>query len=192
MASAPTLALAAPLSILTGDAKTTGKPKRLRIQVTQNDTLIALGDDALLLQAGTDLEVASDDRFIRQINLRAGRLMGVFKPDPAERTLINGPATAGIRGTGLYTHALHGERYLCCCYGSVDLEYAGKTDRVTSTYHSARVFEGGNIKRSSYGRPALHHDDELLLAERAVGRKPHWTLPDGEMKHLRPGPLPQL
>ena len=82
--------------------------------------------------------------------------------------------------------------YFCVCYGAVDYQYQGLTDRVETNYHQARIFSEGTISRSNYGAPAMHYDDELAMLERSVGREPHWTLPDGKMKFKRPGPLPVI
>lgn len=192
LAALPVLALASPFQVLTGQAESQRRGKRLAIQVKHNDTLIRVGGDALLAQAGADIELEHDDQSILRMVLKTGRVLSVFEPNGAERTLENNGVIAGIRGTAIYTHQVHGETYLCCCYGAVDLDYAGQSESIDTPYHQARVFEQGGIKPASYRAPAFHFDDELVLLEHQVGREPHWTLPAGELNFFRPGPLPRL
>ena len=190
-AMTPLITLAEGIQVLTGKASSLGA-KKLRISVTENDTLIKVGHDAMLAQAGAELELTEGGGGIKELVLEAGRVLSVFRPDGQERTIKNHGVTAGVRCTAVYTHRMHGQTYFCVCYGAVDYQYQGLTDRVETNYHQARIFSEGTISRSNYGAPAMHYDDELAMLERSVGREPHWTLPDGKMKFKRPGPLPVI
>lgn len=190
IAALPAIAVAGNAELLTGNAAVIRQKKRLKISVTKNDTLIRIGQDAQLAQAGAELELDVSDSGIVRAVVKTGRVLSVFRPDNQERIIENNGVTAGVRGTAVYTHQMHGQTYFCVCYGAVDYDYQGLTDRVETDYHQARIFGGGNITRSNYGAPAMHYDDELVMLERAVDREPHWTLPNGKMKFKRPGPLP--
>ena len=85
--------------------------KKLRISVTENDTLIKVGHDAMLAQAGAELELTEGGGGIKELVLEAGRVLSVFRPDGQERTIKNHGVTAGVRGTAVYSHQMHGQTY---------------------------------------------------------------------------------
>ena len=65
--------------------------------MTENDTLIKVGHDAMLAQAGAELELTEGGGGIKELVLEAGRVLSVFRPDGQERTIKNHGVTAGVR-----------------------------------------------------------------------------------------------
>ncbi|MGB0966487.1 MAG: hypothetical protein ACPGU3_10055 [Litorivicinus sp.] len=189
----PRTSIAQGLELLTGQATTTGK-RALSISVTANDTLLTLGHDSMLAQAGAELEVTPGGGGIEQLVIKAGRVLSVFKPESGLREVVLPNAVAAVRGTAVYAHHDHGEEYLCCCYGEVELSVTDAPGSLIlqQQYHRAHVFKAGLAPiPAPYQAPAFHFDDELMLLEATQNRQPHWKLPDGQMLFKRPGPLPK-
>ena len=109
-----------------------------------------------------------------------GALLGVFgKGGP--RQLLTATATAGIRGTGVYVEASPERTYFCTCYGTVEIEDQHRTEKrlVVSGYHSPNIIhaEMTDGKMMHKAEVINHTDEELVMLEKLVGRKPPFVKP---------------
>lgn len=109
-----------------------------------------------------------------------GALLGVFgKGGP--RQLLTATATAGIRGTGIYMEASPERTYFCTCYGTVEIEDQHRTEKrlVVSGYHAPNIIyaEMNDGKMMHKAEFVNHTDDELVMLEKLVGRKPPFVKP---------------
>ena len=95
IAALPAIAMAGNAELLTGNAAVIRQKKRLKISVTKNDTLIRIGQDAQLAQAGAELELDVSDSIVRAV-VKTGRVLSVFRPDSQERIIENNGVTAGF------------------------------------------------------------------------------------------------
>ena len=88
-----------------------------------------------------------------------------------------------------------GHNYICCCYGHIAFQDApnGDHQELKNRYHNATAIDQtGRFRTPPFSQPFGHYDDELVLLESAIGRTPHWQLPEGKMQFLSPDPLPKL
>ncbi|MBF0346973.1 MAG: hypothetical protein HQL81_04835 [Magnetococcales bacterium] len=109
-------------------------------------------------------------------SLKRGRILSVFSP--GLRTLQTPNATIGIRGTGTYLEYQPGRTYLCTCYGTTtiqSLQDPTARETITAQHHDAPRFihDVGSGKEFLEKAPMLNHtDDELVMLEGLVGRRP--------------------
>jgi hypothetical protein len=144
--------------------------------------VLTMGKDAFLIRAGSEVEILGKPKAILLTGLRmlTGALLGVFgKGGP--RQLLTATATAGIRGTGIYIEASPARTYFCTCYGTVEIEDQHRTEKrlVVSGYHSpniiyAEMTDGRMMQKAEF---INHTDDELVMLEKLVGRKPPFVRP---------------
>jgi len=146
-----------------------------------------VGNDALLLRAGTELQLGAALGARSFLRLVSGAMLAVFGARREALAVQMPTATIGIRGTGIYAVADPDQGYVCTCYGKVRLSTVGKApvgqDIVTQRHGAARYV----LARPQRGRLILpaplagHTDAELGLLESLVGRQPPFP---------RPGPHP--
>ena len=144
--------------------------------------VLVMGKDAFLLRANSNVEILGKPRAVLLTGLRmlTGALLGVFgKGGP--RQLLTATATAGIRGTGVYVEASPERTYFCTCYGTVEIEDQHRTEKrlVVSGYHSpniihAEMTDGKMMQKAEF---INHTDEELVMLEKLVGRKPPFVKP---------------
>jgi hypothetical protein len=95
-------------------------------------------------------------------------------------------ATVGIRGTGVYLEADPEQTYFCTCYGVADVtanEDPESKDTVVAKHHDKPLYILAGAQRGRNIRPAPfinHTDQELMLVETLVGRKPPFVFPKDE------------
>ena len=173
--------------------------KAARLAANQDQTLIIVGEDAILTDAAFRADIEIDDEgLIGTLQLVSGQALAAFKPRNRRASELLLPnATASIRGTGFYANvditAPH--NYLCCCYGHITFQDSTKGERqeLRNSYHNAvMIDEAGDFVKPIYDYPYGHYDDELVLLEAIVNRVPDWTLPDNKMHFLAPYELPQF
>lgn len=180
--SLPGLALARTGSLhhFSGRVLVDGKPARRGTLVAPSSkvetgvdsiTTFVIGNNAFTLRSGTQVQFTRHQTGLSGFRLLTGALIGVFGPGP--KKLITNTATIGIRGTGVYFETREQSSYICLCYGGIDLNansVPGTPQTVTATHHEGRVVTAeGNISPE----PMVNHtDDELVLLEGLVGRKP--------------------
>lgn len=172
---------------LDGDVRVNGEradeDSRIRagdVVVTGADSevVFAVGGDAFILRADSELEIGGSDFFIDSLRMLTGRLLSVFaKRETGQRLSMTAPtATIGIRGTAVYMESDPDLTYLCTCYGQADLRASDDPDDrqlITTTNHDAPRYisrlpsRGSRIRRA----PILRHTNtELRLLENIVGR----------------------
>ncbi len=174
---------------LSGKVSINGQPAKVRMPVNAGDTvqtgadgmvIFVVGADAYLLRENSTLKVEGEPSLLQRLTLKTGKLLSVFAPKRAERRFQTTTATVGIRGTGLYIEADPDKTYVCTCYGTTQLAVADKPDiaeTITTRHHEAPQY----IYPASSGRQKLiikankvinHTDDELIMLEWLVGRRP--------------------
>lgn len=173
--------------------------KALRLASSAKQTVFVIGQDAFLTDDAFEAEVTLDEAGALQgLRLLAGQTLAAIQPKQGRVSqLILPNATGSIRGTGFYANVSmpDAQDYVCCCYGHIAFDKAadGTDQALKNTYHNATSINGdGQFVTPQYGFPYGHYDDELVLLEQAVGRRPHWQLPDGKMHFLAPYDLPAL
>lgn len=171
---------------LKGDAVINGKRAAPGMRVAVGDRIVTesgaeltavVGADAMLIRGGSTVELvparAGSTYLLRVVT---GAVLAVFAPG-RPRQLATATAVIGIRGTGAYVAVERDRTYVCICYGTADLtpvDDPSAAETVTTRHHD----EPRYIYRS--GMPAMmevapvvnHSDEELVLLEGLVGRKP--------------------
>jgi hypothetical protein len=169
-----------------GDVRINGKPagrnagvRALDVVVTgaNSHAILVIGKDALLVRANSEVEILGKPKSALLTGLRmlTGGLLAVFgKAGP--RQLLTATATIGIRGTGIYMEASAERTYFCTCYGEVEIADQHRTEKhlVLSGYHTpniiyAEMHDGRMMEKAAF---INHTDEELVMLEKLVGRKP--------------------
>lgn len=170
-----------------------------RLSSKEEQTIFAVGEDAFLTDANFEAEVELDDNgVLNKLKVLSGQTLAVLKPKNSRQTALLMPnSTASIRGTGFYVNVniSRPNDYICCCYGHIEFGASslGEKQQLKNSYHNATAInDKGDFVTPEFDYPYGHYDDELVLLEQAVGRKPHWELPDTKMHFLSPNPLPTL
>lgn len=181
---------------IAGFKKQTNGGTRFQVAAQDAQTAFSIGGDAFLAndKLVAEFEV-SETGVVAGLAITAGQVLSVFAPIQGRKTALETPnASASIRGTGCFvdveTDKPH--TYLCCCYGEVAVQNSttGEAQILKNSYHTARfITPEGNFAEVPYNAPLNHYDDQLVALEGAVGREPHWQLPDGKLIFFAPTPL---
>ena len=143
-----------------------------------SEAVFVVGTDVFMLRENSQMRLNKGTKANRAIasglRVLTGALLSVF--GPGQRTLSTATATAGVRGTGVYIRVNPESTYFCTCYGTVELgDGSGAEKReVNATHHNAHIVHA-KAQDGSIFEPAPmrdHHDEELILLESLVGRKP--------------------
>jgi hypothetical protein len=143
-----------------------------------SQAIFVVGQDAFILRANSELQLAEDGGLVGGLRLVTGALLSVFGKS---RHRIDTPtSTIGIRGTGVYVEAAPDLSYVCTCYGETTItstQEPGNSESITSLHHDAPryVTAGGEIVEAGF---INHTDEELLLIETLVGRETPFALFD--------------
>ena len=180
---------------LKGDVRVNGRRARLDTPVMPGDRVTAgrnamamfvVGQDAFLVRGATRLELSGTDALITTARVLTGRLLGVFATGH-ERRILTPSATIGIRGTGGYIEAQRGRTYFCLCYGTADIASASgaATDSYSTTHHESPRYIYGDRRADAIvpANVANHTDDELIMLEALVGRRPSQAFMDSPQKY---------
>lgn len=154
-----------------------------RIETGKNGRLVfAVGQDAFLLRANSDLQLSGENLAVEGLRLLTGALLSVFGKTTHR---LNTPLSViGIRGTGLYVESNPELSYVCTCYGVTNISSVddpSSSETIVSQHHDAPryilpVADGGQRIRPA---PFKNHTDlELTLIEALVGRVPPFSLFD--------------
>lgn len=141
--------------------------------------VFVVGPDAFLLRENSQLRLEGDSLLLDSLNLVTGAVLSVF--GKSQHKLVMPTATIGIRGTGLYAVAQPDLSYLCTCYGVVDIQATGsdQAETIASTHHDAPRYIAADGDQRIRPAPFIDHtDDELMLIETLVGRRPPFSLFD--------------
>lgn len=145
--------------------------------------VFVIGKDAFLVRENTRLELVGDKagkapgatKLVRTIRIAAGRMLAVFGPGGKRIETVT--AVAGTRGTGMYVDAAPEVTYLCLCYGGIDLEakaFPGERRSFDTTHHEQPCYILGKGAKLAFLKAPMmdHRDEELVMLEALVGRKP--------------------
>ena len=151
--------------------------------VTGNDGhfVFVMGQDAVMLRSRSELVIERYEESQGLLRLLTGAMGAVFGRG-RQRRIVASNATAGIRGTGVYTETRGDGTYFCTCWGAVDLaatEDAGDKQLVESKRHIANliasVAQGGTRFRPAHFE--THTDEEMDILEKCVGRRSPIVVP---------------
>jgi len=144
-----------------GDTVTTG---------ADAEAVYVIGKDAFLQRANSTVRFG-DSTAAEFLRVVTGALLAVF--GRGEKRLAAPYTTIGIRGTGCYIETGTQSTFFCLCYGKAELRTDGGQ---TMTYESSHHDRPMMISPTSATRVAPpvenHSDDELVMLEAYVGRKP--------------------
>ena len=168
---------------LEGTATVNGKSAKVGTPVEMGDrvatgpgsqAVIVLKGDAFLMRSQTVIEVQGRDGVLSSLLIGTGKVLSVFAKKPVSVRAAN--ATIGIRGTGAYLEVEAKSVYFCLCYGEADVAGPGMAGvrNVKTEHHEQPLMlrEDGGVMRVEPGPFQNHSDDELILLESLVGRKP--------------------
>jgi hypothetical protein len=176
---------------LSGDALLNGKPLTREQSIQPGDTVttgpgsrlvFVIGSDAFHVRQNSQLQLQSGAiaSVVGLLRLVTGAVVSVWGKG-AERKIVTGTLTAGIRGTGVYTEVLpepDGRTYFCNCYGLIQLSAGTEQIESRSEYHQSFWAEPAPRNgRSLMQAPAINHTDEELdeLAQ-LVDQRTAWQI----------------
>ena len=146
-----------------------------RIETGNNGRLVfAVGQDAFLLRANSDLQLSGGNLAVEGLRLLTGALLSVF--GKTKHQLNTPTSTIGIRGTGLYVESDPELSYVCTCYGITDLgsvDDPSSSESIVSDRHDAPRYivadadSGKHIRKAPFKN---HTNLELAIIEALVGR----------------------
>ncbi len=195
---------------LDGVVKVNGVAADINTPITASDTIetgdksyviFVVGKDAFILRSNSSLTLEPEaaqnttekakDALVNTLRLVTGKLLSVFGKT---RHRIKTPtATIGIRGTGVYVESETERSYVCTCYGTTDISAvndSSSSETIVSEHHDAPryVYASGDQGQLIEPAPFKNHDDEeLLLIEELVGRRPPFPVPGGRRRSgIRP------
>jgi len=170
-----------------GDVRVNGVPAKEGMDVKAGDVittgpasevLFVAGKDAFLIRANARVETegAASALALAGLRIATGAVLSVFSPGEP-RTLRTSTATIGIRGTGVYVEAEAARTYACVCYGEAELvasmDPAARETVRTRHHEQPRYIMGSGAPQMLMGAPVINHtDEELILLEGLVGRRP--------------------
>jgi ribosomal 50S subunit-recycling heat shock protein len=138
----------------------------------------AVGNDAFIVKGqerGARLQIEGKAQTVDRLRLVSGGLVATFGKGP-ERKIVTTSASIGIRGTGCYVESQMHRSYICYCYGR--FAFTSRDDQSVQEDFEATYHDAGRFMLR-WPRPRIiaagglgHDDDDLILAESLVGRKP--------------------
>jgi hypothetical protein len=182
-----------------GQVTVDGKPATLDSKVTPTSTVETGRDGEIIyvqggqsyIQRGNSKvilerkEPAADSPWTSGIQLVTGALLSVF-PRGSPTQIRTKTATVGIRGTGVYLESEPDQTYFCTCYGVADVsanDDPESRETAVSKHHDKPLYilSGAQKGRNIRNAPFVNHtDQELMLVETLVGRKPPFIFPKEE------------
>lgn len=179
---------------ITGTATVNGAPATLKTIIRPGDTVetgkgseivFVVGGHSMIVREDSRLEIEGEKKessmLVNGLRLLTGKLLSVSRREAFRVTTAT--ATIGIRGTGWYAESDPGQTYFCTCYGAADVSAnndPASKELVVSTHHDRPVYILGQAAQGSSIRnaPFINHtDQELLLIETLVGRRPPFVFP---------------
>lgn len=175
---------------LRGDALKNGEALTPQHTLTANDRIetgsgstvvFTVGDSAFMVRQNSRIALESDSpTAVKLVRVLSGAVVSVWGRGP-ERSIALPTATAGIRGTGVYTEVFadQGNRgYLCNCYGTIDLLAGNEKLVSTATYHQSFWAEPA-LRDGRMLTPAAainHTDEELEFLAGLVNQRTAWQI----------------
>ena len=143
-----------------------------------------IGQDALILRANTELEIAGSKAARKFFRLVTGGMLAVFGKRKESFDVTTPVATIGVRGTGLYAESEPDKTYVCLCYGKVQVQAAAEPSQfetIVSQHHDAPRYVLAKPTQGQRIVPAGfidHTDLELATLEALVGREVPFKVSD--------------
>jgi len=135
------------------------------------DTVFVVGSHAFYQRENSSFTM-EDNAAVTTLRYLSGKILSVF--GKGRSNLVTKTATIGIRGTGCYIEAEEQRTYFCLCYGSAMVtpsKNAGAKKLIQTKHHENPVYIGASDVMKS--APVINHtDDELIMLENMVGRRP--------------------
>jgi hypothetical protein len=136
--------------------------------------VFVVGKDAFLQRANSEF-VIEHGTGVAVLRYLTGRILSVF--GKGRKTLAVPTATIGIRGTACYIEAETQETYFCLCYGTAIVTPFGApqeraTIRTRHHDHPITIGKAAGSTMMANAKVINHTDDELIMLEALVGRKP--------------------
>jgi hypothetical protein len=171
---------------LRGEVLVNGQPARTGTLVKPGDTVttgpksyatFVIGQDAFLVRGDSKVELGGSNVLVDALRLITGKVLSVYAPGKGPRRLESVTVTVGIRGTGAYMESSSERTYFCLCYGEaeiVPLADSAAKEVVRTTHHESPryIYPAGAANIVQKAPVVNHKDDELILLESLVGRKP--------------------
>ena len=167
---------------------------RATVQTGPNSEVVyAVGQSAFIQRGDSHvtLETAEPDSMVTTgLQLVTGKILSVF-PSGKPVRLTTKNATIGIRGTGVYMESDPEQTYFCTCYGLADvgaINDPASRETVLSRQHDRPLYilngepAGQNIRLAPF---INHTDQELILIETLVGRRPPFVFPRSDYQGPR-------
>ena len=156
------------------------------ITVNNNSTLstgsdgsvvFVVGQDAFMLKKNSKvvLNPSKVKKVIAGIKLHSGAILSVFAK--GNRFLRTPTALIGVKGTGAYLEFDSERTYICTCYGTCKIEAIAdpaNAETVTTHHHDEPRFIYNADNRKEPAPMLNHHDPELIMLEKLVGRVAPW------------------
>lgn len=166
------------------NSKTVVTPRSLVETGSGSYIVFVVGKDAHILRENSRVQFSGEGSLEQGLRLLTGKLMSVFghRTRPEDKMqLQTTTATIGIRGTGVYAESYGDRSYICTCYGATSISSAKDpsiSEDVVSLHHDAPRFVLAEPENGKIIVPAPvfnHTDEELILIEALVGRKPPFS-----------------
>jgi hypothetical protein len=179
---------------ISGQVLVDGKPATLETRVgggatvetgKNSEVVYTVGESAFILRSESRVTLETKEPtslLMSGLKLLTGKILSVFPSRGAIRMTTKN-ATIGIRGTGVYMEADPEQTYFCTCYGLAEIAAADDPENkeiVASTHHDRPLYivSGAQQGKSIRDAPFINHtDQELMLIETLVGRKPPFIFP---------------
>lgn len=174
---------------LTGDALLNGRRLEARQTIQTGDIVetgpgsllqFVVGSNAFHLRQNTRVVVERGNTLsaVSILRMLTGAVVSVWGRG-GNRQIVTPTLTAGIRGTGVYTEVMPGDRtYFCNCYGTVALDAGRDAALSRADYHEAfwaepQALEGRLLRPA----PAINHtDEELEFLAALVSQRTAWQV----------------
>ncbi len=175
---------------LRGDALKNGEALTPQHTLTANDRIetgpgstvvFSVGDSAFMVRQNSRIALESDTpTSVKLLRVLSGAVVSVWGRG-TERSIALPTATAGIRGTGVYTEVFSDQcnrGYLCNCYGTVDLSAGNESVVSTATYHQSFWAEPAprNGRLLTPTTAINHTDEELEFLAGLVNQRTAWQI----------------
>ena len=148
-----------------------------RIENQSADSLIRIGDDSILVQPDSVLEIEASASGISQIHLLAGSVHASLR---AGRITSHKSHIQVLEGASFVKiHSDHD--YVCICHGDARINRSDWP--VRRAHHDAFEVTESTVVAQAYQD---HSDDELMALSEQT---PNWALPSLTPLRVRPGPL---
>jgi len=185
-----------------GQVTVDGQPATLETRVggratvetgTNSEVVYTVGKSAFIQRGESRVTMEAtepDSLVVSGLQLLTGKILSVFPSGKAVRMTTRN-ATIGIRGTGVYMESDPEQTYFCTCYGLADVGATNdpaSQETVVSRQHDKPLYilsgqpPGENIRPAPF---INHTDQELVLIETLVGRRPPFVFPKGDYQGPR-------